>query len=659
MSLKFDSARNKMVNENRKKAGLTVYETPDRPKNAGRYTGSGLSDVEIANLQNDTDWLERNGYNNIKTDDVDNDTVEPLDEENTDDDSTNEKSDLANSMKDSISIAMQDFNEVLIKLDNKFCKHRAIYTMYFKMTLGNETTLVDTTSTEWTENVLISFTHKMNGSGQANTFTLELLFKPNDRNIITIKSLENKLLANCIVYKSKDELKDIESIYNNCNFQYGYGDDSSLRSPMYNGSIMDYDCKLENGNLRYTITGYCGLYSAKEYRISPKTDYLTDKDGKEIDNALDYIARIFEVEFADTNYYDMKFINIPDTSKVKYPGNDYKQFNQKNIFSVISDILSGCMTEDQYNAMSGGEDESETKKAFLPNQKQLFGYYISDTSNTAKYGTVYIYKLESLYGEENKDKTENTITADCNITFSWFAPTSGAYNHIVKEWNPKYEGSVLFALATTYISGKDTYYTMTDNGEMKAVTGLGAARLGVNDSDTNRMILSTIQEYDNWSFVTQYPYNASMTLLGCPCEVPMTGKIKVIAKMGNENHHSSGVYMILGKTDKISSGGFFSEFELFKFAPGYDPSYTEIPNDEEKEKEEEETVVKKEIEEKPYYQTIPNYSRDAVESDVKSNFGKSQYNNWFVGKDGKLYLKSLPYQMAIDVDTTISASPKK
>ena len=98
--------------------------------------------------------------------------------------------------------------------------------------------------------------------------------------------------------------------------------------------------------------------------------------------------------------------------------------------------------------------------------------------------------------------------------------------------------------------------------------------MGLNADDDNARVLSTIQEYDNWAFCTQYPYKASMTLLGVPCEVPMTGKIKVIAKMGNEDHHSSGVYMVLGNTDKINSSGFFTELELFKFVPGYNPAYT-------------------------------------------------------------------------------------
>ena len=98
----------------------------------------------------------------------------------------------------------------------------------------------------------------------------------------------------------------------------------------------------------------------------------------------------------------------------------------------------------------------------------------------------------------------------------------------------------------------------------------------INNDDKNRMIISTIQEYSNWSFITQYPYKANMTILGAPCEVPLTAIIGVRAFIGEQEHHSSGAYVILKKTDRINSSGFFTEFELFKFVTGYNPEYMKI-----------------------------------------------------------------------------------
>ena len=509
--------------------------------------------------------------------------VDAANEKAEDEKAESEKQALTNYRNDVIA-KMQNFNNMLQRLDNKFCKNRAVYTMYFKLEMKDGTVLVDTTSQDYIENCFVSFNHTLTGSGEANSFTLEVLFKPSDRSIISIKNIESTLLYHCSVYATEEDLKELDDMYYNCTFQYGYGDDESMRSDKYFGTIMKYNCNLENGNLRYTIEGHCGLYSAKEYRISPKDEYLTTADGAEISSPLEYIKRIFEVEFSENNEYALDFVNILDLNKVKFPGDGYKNFSQKNIFQVISDILNGCITEKQYQAMSDG-------KSYYPSQQTVFGYYINDKSTKAKYGEVIIYQLDNINdedgkSEESKKAIEEMTKPDCNIIFDWFAPTSGAYNHIVIGWNPQFEGVELMALATTYKKGGDTYQTLNDEGEIEDVKSFGAARLGVgaNDKAPNNMILSSVQEYSTWSFITQYPYKATMTIIGCPCEVPLTGRIGVIAKMGNEEHHSSGTYMIRGKKDKINSSGFITEFELFKITKTYAPKHTSSTTDDSQEK---------------------------------------------------------------------------
>ena len=489
-----------------------------------------------------------------------------------------------------IANAMANFKVTLDNLKNKFCNNRAVYTMYFKMTLNNNNTvLIDTTSNDWDENCLISFKYELNGSGEANQFTLDLLYKPNDRSFSSINTFESKLLSNVGICSDENgkQLKSMDVLYNNCSFAYGYADDLSLRSPTYNGMILDYDCKIENGNLRYTITGVGGLTSMKETRISAKDEYLVDKDGKEINTPLGYIQNIIRIELAEKGLYNLQILDNIDPEKVVTIGEDYKQFNQKNIFQVIGDILSQCITADQKNVLIG--DDSTEQKRILPTQKQLYGYYVSDIPTTIDgknyKGTIYIYEMPAANGPENKENAESP-KADLGITFNWFGPgedSGNTYTGIVKEWNPKYEGSVLFGMAVNLLSHNDStsYYTMDTEGNIIQVQGLGAAREGTL-TGTNDGIASTIQEYSNWAFLTQYPYSATMTIIGCPCEVPMIGKIMINALMGSEKHHSSGVYFVLKKTDTINNSGFWSEFELFKIVVTYDPDYSVIKKDESK-----------------------------------------------------------------------------
>lgn len=478
--------------------------------------------------------------------------------------------------------SMSRFKLTLDKLKNKFCNNRVIYTMYFKMTLNNNSEiLVDTLSSDWDENCLVSFKYEMNGSGEANQFTLDLLYKPNDRSISSIKTLESKLLSNVGVTTDKEgkNLKNIDALYNNCSFQYGYGDDVSLRSPMYNGMITDYDCKIDNGNLRYTISGIGGLTSMKETRISAKDEYLKGSDGSEINNPLLYIENIIRIELENNGLYTLKILDNVDKENVTTIGDDYKQFSQKNIFQVINDILAQCITKDQQDVLTGD-------KRILPSQKQMFGYYVDDTTTTVDNktynGTIYIYKLPAANGPENKENVTSP-KADLGITFNWFGSRLGddanTYSGLVKNWNPKFEGSALFGLAVNLLShdGSTSYYTMDEEGTIIQVQGLGAAREGTLGTG-DKGIASTIQEYSNWAFLTQYPYSATMTTIGCPCEVPMIGKIAINALMGSEIHHSSGIYYVLKKTDTINNSGFWSDFELFKIVVTYDPEYSEIKN---------------------------------------------------------------------------------
>lgn len=472
-----------------------------------------------------------------------------------------------------VNTMMQSFKSTLDKLKDKFCNNRAIYTMYFKMTLNNNNTvLVDTTSGDWDENCLVSFKYELNGSGEANQFTLSLLYKPNDRSYSSIKKLEAALLSNVGITTDETgkQLKDADVLYNNCTFQYGYADDFNLRSPIYNGMIIDYDCKIENGNLRYNISGLGGLTSLKETRISAKDEYLTDGGTDVSQSPLLYIKNIVKVELESKGLYTLVILDDIDPQNVVTIGDDYKQFNQKNIFQVIGDILSQCITKEQKDDLVGG-------KTILPTQKQMFGYYVDDSPVTADdgktyKGAIYIYKMPSSNDPDVKEG-DKTAQVDLGITFNWFGPGDNTgYTGIVKDWVPKYDGTVLFGLAVNLLSHDNStaYYTMDEEGNVITVQGLGAAREGTCGS-SDKGIASTIQEYSNWAFATQYPYNANMTIIGCPCEVPIIGKICVNALMGSEKHHSSGTYFVFKKIDTINNSGFWSEFELCKIVTTYNP----------------------------------------------------------------------------------------
>ena len=545
---------------------------------------------------------------------------------NNDDEEQSGTNDDVGLKKDAVASKMQKLKNVLTKLNTKFYYSRPVYTQYLHFEV-NDTVLVDTTQKEdgWITNNLVSFTLEQNGSGQANTFTLQILFVQNDRNIQSIKSIDAALLTASRIIKDDTgkTLKDNAEYFMDCKFKYGYGDDITLRSPWYSGKVMKYTISLDNGNLKYTITGYAGLYSSKELKFSPKKEYLEGPNGdnkayEEGSNGekdiipFKFLQNLFDIVFGpgSTNeglYYLIFLDNcfLDDEAGVRggtYVGEDIGQFQQKNFFEALGDILKGCLHVDEKAAI-------EQQNQFSPTQKQCYSYFVdsvmdnnqinneetstdSETDSSAKVGTVYIYKLPSINkvssgststntdedAQEELDKEkEEEGKAHLGIQFNWFAPSQVGVNFLVKSWEPNFDGSLAIALAlklqtTDRWDESCRFETMDKDGNVQTVWGLGATRLSIKNSG-QKMTYNSIQEYAQWSFVTQYPYKATLVVQGCPCEVPLTGKIKVQAMMGNQEHDSSGVYYILGKKDTLNNSGYFTEFELFKLVPTFNPDF--------------------------------------------------------------------------------------
>lgn len=476
----------------------------------------------------------------------------------------------------STSERMKDFKNVINKLSNKFNNNRPVYTQYLYFKVNNNI-LVDTASLSWSKNNLVSFNLKKNGSGQANTFTLNILFPPNDRSIQDIMTIEKILLDTCAITKSEteEELKDAASLFMDCEFKYGYGDDTSLRSPKYTGKVMDYSCSVENGNMVYTITGYAGIYGLKETKISPKKEYIegaTNEDGSI--HPIQFIENIFKEEFQNPNskYYNRYNLIVLDDVKdteYTYIGDDFTQFPEKNIFTLINDVLSGCV--------SSKESEVYTSnKKFSVTQKQVYGYYVDSSTNSNTDGTVYIYKLPSISKMATDEEKAAALTPDLDITFNWFAPSGTGANFLVKSWNPQFEGEISIGLALTLATRGDECQTFDENGNLVTISTLGGTQVGINNSEKNCPPYNNIQEHAQWSFKTQYPYKAKMIIQGSPCEIPMTGKIRVNALMHTQKHHSSGIYYILGINDIMNSSGYFTELDLFKVTPTYNPEVKEM-----------------------------------------------------------------------------------
>ena len=452
---------------------LGLGDSNYRNANESDVLNAGLGPVNTNNYKVNTDTGEvvKKSSNNLIGD-------PNISDNKTTNNTTNSK---INVTPAKVKEGMAYFGGIVQKVSNKFNSNRPVYTQYLKFTV-NGNILVDTASKDWVANNLVSFSIDQNGSGQANTFSLDILFYPNERSIAEVHAIEQILLNATKVINSKGELKDEIEYYMDCQFVYGYGDDESLRSPTYTGKVMKYTPSIEGGMLRYNITGYAGLYGAKEIKLSSKQEYVAGK-GKE--NPIAFLQNVFKTEFENSkseNYKAFK-LEVSDSivdevanGSIQYMGDDYTQLTQKNLFDVIKDICAGLVSSKEADELNKGNK-------FSPFQRQVFGYYVTSVKDEEYMGKVIIYCMPSA--SQMSDDPTGALEPDINIDFNWFVPAGTGANHLIKSWKPEFDGTIAIACALKLLKNGDTYETMDETGKVIKVNGMGANRLGINTNDKN------------------------------------------------------------------------------------------------------------------------------------------------------------------------------
>ena len=471
------------------------------------------------------------------------------------------------------------FNETMTKVNSMLTNNYPLYTFYLKFWVG-DVLLTDTTSADWVLNNLVSFSFNQNCSGQANTFTLNISYCIQGQTLYDIGAIDKALMGITTISKDAstahtfDEIKDLQSLIMNCKFQYGYGN-FDCKSDMYTGQVTKFKCSLQDGNLNYTITGYGGLYTEKEVKISCKPEYLTtpNKIDPSNPNPIAFIQNIYENEYGEKSdkkgIYGFKIADnvYSDGELPKYGGDDITNFNDVNIFDVISDILNATLTPAEAKLKAEAKDID-------PSQKVIYTYALSsNTTLGGRAGTIIILKQPGVSQYTDSEDNTETMKKSAKISFNWFAPGGGdtGVNHLVKSWNPDFDGSILVANVISTLKYGNVFNTMDDDGNIVQINSKGGVRVGVRAGDTSHMNTNTIQEYSQWSKFCQYPYQASIVLQGCPCEIPMTEILAVNASIFNQKHHSSGYYYVIGKKDDISSSGYQTTLDLFKLEKQFDP----------------------------------------------------------------------------------------
>lgn len=493
-----------------------------------------------------------------------------------------------------VATQMADVKNKLNKIRNMLTRNPN-YSVYIEFAMNS--LLVCTATSTSMNNLIMSLEVNNNGSGYANEFTLQIAWAPSVND--NCNWLEEKMLGGS--YNGQN----FSSMY--CRLKYGYATDTGLQTRSFMGIVTDYTTDIQDSMIIYTITGYSSIIALNESK-DPISIEMTEEEELSGIRPTEAVKRIVQkylqgegtATASDSEGNSVTITRCPVNKDIKYDikflGDCYRKDNltvlttqlDKNISQAISDILNKAVDERQAN-----ESEQEDKNISNLN-RSYYSWFMDDTAtkntetNEEFTGTIYVYRLTA---EQRKN-------ANATIVFNWMAPGNSSYDWFVKTFRPEYKGNVLLSIASDILNPKVVSPSGSSGGSKDGDDGEGSTETpdipetgemqkAFNGSyyldnkgklcTTQKSISPPIggtaaaanssieQERSTWLTDVQYPYKATLTTLGVPTTIPITGIIEVIPIIYTTPHHSKGKYLITATKDILNSSiGFETTWELMK-----------------------------------------------------------------------------------------------
>lgn len=414
---------------------------------------------------------------------------------------------------------IENFKKTINKLDS-WIKTNHVYTMWIRFRVGGLD--IDTSSTSLygkRSNYFMSLENVKNGSGQANSFTLNIAYVPEPGE-------DADFIDKAIAYSNRE-----------CILQYGYGMGvEGLYTPEYKGLVLDYEVGIRDGMLFYTITGYSSLVAITEETFDFPAINSSSEDGGDSENRRP--TKVVKAAFTDKLE---KYGYIVDTSNesdlTDLPEDTIPEALGVTVFQYASSVLSYARDESQAELSS--DDISK---------KIIYNYYIDDTKDSNGKTKITIFKTDP--SDTNKN--------DSKVVFNWMDKS----NSIVIDFKTEFKGAVVIGRAYKDINN--------DSSNKKYSLDIYGNKVESNNGNNDASTSGAVSEQDDatdlttWAEATQYSYKATLVLLGVPCEIPIGMMIEILPLIYGKPHHTQGKYMVTKATDNLDSSGFITTLELVK-----------------------------------------------------------------------------------------------
>lgn len=414
---------------------------------------------------------------------------------------------------------------------------------------------IETSKATIKANLISSLRFEKSGAGKANSFTLTVYYAPNENQ-------DPNVIDDAIA-------GSLQTAMTSCTLKFGYSfSGQMISSATYIGSVFDYSVEIQNNMLVYTFTGYSNAATHSGFTFDvpaittktsikniiskalqgPFVDSAQEKKGSKTTNSSSVASVVASAAISVATSIVTTAQKILCPFEVIYD-KDVETRCAKMTFGGASDInffefldeLLACARDDYR------DDIYELQKGNVTHFGQYY-YIIEDAGNSINDKC----KIRIC----RKEAYPNVY--DSSYTFYWgaaFNKNSGC--NLVQNFRTEYKGAINLAINN---AGQSKSYSLDENGNLvETITGTnGSSRASaVIDNDIAR----NNNQYING---TQYAYKATLTTLGVPYDIPIGTYITINAVIGNQKHHTSGVYMVINTEDNITTNGFITTWSLIK-----------------------------------------------------------------------------------------------
>ena len=412
------------------------------------------------------------------------------------------------------------------------------FTPYLMFQIGDDDTGVVFTTHSKNSNYFMSFSHTHSGAGAANEFTLTLAFAPSPTT----------------------DISKMEKLFNttSCKYRYGY-DQPYVLSPTYKGILLKYSVSMNNNLLTYTLSGYGSVIESNEHKFSFEQigEYVTEtsSDSTTITTTVKNGIRPTEFLAGEVNKKAKSYhkkISIDKNAYQKDQEVVIPAMSEMTLPEVIDKVLSlaYCLDSDGQNDGSQFYYYTIPHHAYDEVDEFVVKRVVKDNSVISKITTA----IEFDWGGLSFNKSPYTA-------------------NIVQNFSAEYDGSIAIAATSQDTDGGENVYALDKYGQV-VTTRLIADSAKAGDDLSNIQI----ENYNKWAKLTQYSYEATLELVGIPCEIPMGTYIKVRPLIYGIEHHTGGTYFTETQTDKLDASGFSTTVKLLKVLDERDSAIYQVPD---------------------------------------------------------------------------------